>query len=146
MKIIFTILVLLSLCTNVLASSSLNNDIVKFDTAKAIKEAKNILSKKHPKYNKADLRLVEVAARYRPSESKTVYIEVSFINMDTIGKVKKDPEVWSQPSTGKTISGLIYEHIVIKLISNQTSSGSVNIINMKYPGTKQDLMRSVNGL
>jgi hypothetical protein len=87
-----------------------------------------------------------MAARYRPSESKNVYVEVLFINKDTIGNVKEDPDVWSQASTGKEMAGLVYEHIVVKLESNSDSGGSVKVINMKYPGTKEQLIDSMKNL
>ena len=146
MKIIIPLLVTLLLIVQVTHADSLESSLVNINTDIAIKEAKSLVSKKYPQYTKSDLRLVEIAARYRPSESKKLYVEVSFINMDTIGNVKEDKSTWVQPSTGKEMPGLIYEHIVVKLQTRGESGGSVNIINMKYPGTKSDLMNSMRNL
>jgi len=146
MRIVLALLVSFALVTCVSASEVKTNDLVCFDTDNALKKARLALFKQYPEYSKSDLRLIEMAARYRPSESKNVYIEVSFINMDTIGNIKEDLNVWTQPSTGRKKSGLIYEHIVVKLESSGSVGDSVRIINMKYPGTKEQLIDSMKHL
>jgi len=146
MKFVLVLLTSFLFVMPALASDAKKGNLASIDIEKAMTEAKRLLLKRYPKYGKSDVRLIEMAARYRPSVYKKVSVEVSFINMDTIGNVKVDPKEWVQPSSGKEMPGVIYEQIVVKLASDGTSPGTVQIINMKYPGTKEQLIRSMNNL